>query len=265
MPGEIFFTGGSARGASFSEGGAAATSSLFRCGGSGIPAGGRSRDAGADGSAEKNPLAFPSGASETDSLGAAGSGESLSDVRFGSSEGFATGSSGGATGSASGGCCSRAGSTATGERGCGAEDGASSCGGIRDASFASATIFTVKIVWPPLISSPLASMASWIRAPFKNVPLLLLRSWTRQPPGPHSTAKCTPDMNVSCGKANCARPAARPNVTVCPVAMATFFPVIGPSRISSITPTRCSPKARSGQSRILKSLKRRTKRGCSRV
>jgi hypothetical protein len=68
---------------------------------------------------------------------------------------------------------------------------------MNEASFASATTFTAKIVWPLLISSPLASIASWMRAPFRKVPLLLLRSWMRQPCGPHSTAKCTPDMKVS--------------------------------------------------------------------
>src|SRR5579864_2729948 len=75
-----------------------------------------------------------------------------------------------------------------------------------------------------------------MRAPFKKVPLLLLRSCTRQPLVPHSTAKCTPDINVSCGKANCARPAARPNVTVSPVVRPMTFPAIGPSRISRIIP-----------------------------
>jgi hypothetical protein len=109
---------------------------------------------------------------------------------------------------------------------------------MKEASFASATIFTVKIVWPPLISSPLASIASEMRAPFRKVPLLLLRSWTRQPDGPHSTAKCTPDINVSRGKANCARPAARPTVTVSPVFKPMTFPAIGPAFISRSTPIR---------------------------
>src|SRR5579859_1331890 len=75
-----------------------------------------------------------------------------------------------------------------------------------------------------------------MRAPLRNVPLLLLRSTTRLPDGPHSNAKCSPDMNVSCGKANCARPAARPTVIDSPVLKPMTFPVIGPFRISRINP-----------------------------
>jgi len=110
------------------------------------------------------------------------------------------------------------------------------------ASFSSDRIFTAKIVCPALISSPFASIASWTRAPFKNVPLLLLRSCTRQPEALHSTAKCTPDINVSCGNATSARPLARPKVTVRPVVTVITLPAIGPFRISNAMPMPLSAK-----------------------
>src|SRR5580704_14216703 len=74
----------------------------------------------------------------------------------------------------------------------------------------SGAIRTTKIVWPDLISSPLASAASFARAPFRNVPLLLFKSRKRQPFSSHSTAKCAPDISLSWGTANWARSGVRP-------------------------------------------------------
>ncbi len=65
---------------------------------------------------------------------------------------------------------------------------------------------------------------------------------TRQPLGPHSTAKCKPDMNVSCGTANWARVAARPMTIDLPAASVICFPANGPALTSRIIAKVCYPR-----------------------
>src|SRR5277367_4510775 len=98
---------------------------------------------------------------------------------------------------------------------------------------------TRKVVAPALISSPFASIiASRILAPFKSVPFVLPLSITRHPLAPHSSAKCTPDICLSSGRANSARPSARPITTDRPVASRSVCPADGPALISRRTPIR---------------------------
>ncbi len=108
---------------------------------------------------------------------------------------------------------------------------------------ASGAMPTTKRVWPDLISSPLArSMASRILAPFRYVPLVLFLSTRRQPSKPYSTAKCRPDIRLSCGTANCARSEARPVTTDSPLASEIVFPASGPALICRRMAMRSPPE-----------------------
>jgi len=82
------------------------------------------------------------------------------------------------------------------------------CGGIIEASFASETMFTLKIVCPPLMSARFAITHPDLRA-IQKFHCFSCDPCTRQPLVPHTPqAKCTP--NITCREAKQTRPPRAP-------------------------------------------------------
>lgn len=132
---------------------------------------------------------------------------------------------------------------------------------------------TRKVVCPLPISSPSVMVASLMLLPFRNVPLLLLRSIKRPPRVPHSTVKCKPDMCLSLETANCDLAGSRPMATLSPGRQWICFPAIGPLLISMIISTigslsvecRASRAYHSSSGGYLSDRGPRARRGASRL